>query len=250
MRKIVLNFIDPWHHRPFLTFSWKNSVFNLQFSVTIKLVYPQGWIFDQDTIEINVDGETDVCSLNQDLTFTFTGFKYSGSILSQGGDVGPAGITVELVSSTGETFKTITDVDGKFTTATPILPGKYRLSALHESFSISEPVDIELTSDTNLVGLPVITGYQVTGRIEEAGNAVKGVTFKLKQEETVIGTVLSDETGKFTFDQVSAGVFRVVVNLIVYFYDCFRNLLSKYLNKCLGNKLYWFLDFKGRISDI
>ena len=141
----------------------------------------------------------------------FLGLEYSGSIVSEGSDVGPAGVTVKLVSETGAEHQIVTGENGRFQTgiSTPILPGKYRLSAAHDSFSISEPVDLELTSETELTNLPVITGYQVSGRIEETSQPVQGVTFMLKKDDEILQSVLSDDRGQFVFDQVKAGVYQI-----------------------------------------
>ena len=173
------------------------------------MVYPDGWVFDKKSIELDVDGETDLCSLNEDLTFTFMGLEYTGAILSEGSDIGPSGVTVRLQSADGDQLEVLTGENGVFNTEKPILPGNYQLSASHDSFSISDPVDLELTTDTNLVNLPVITGYQVTGSIEETGHPVHGVTFMISLDGEVLQTVLSDNTGRFVFDKVKAGSYMV-----------------------------------------
>ena len=179
--------------------------------VLVKLSYPTGWVFDRDEIEIDVNGATDLCSTNQDLTFTFRGLVYSGTIAPPESAVGPAGVDIVLTSSNGEEFHAVTGVGGKFESPVPLLPGKYKVSALHPEFSISDPVELELGDDTTLTTLPHITGYQISGRIVENNQPVQGVTFMLKKSEggELLESVLSDSAGKFKFERVAAGSFEV-----------------------------------------
>jgi hypothetical protein len=46
----------------------------------LKLLPPAGWSFEPSQIELNVDGETDPCTLNQDLNFIFKGFGLAGRV--------------------------------------------------------------------------------------------------------------------------------------------------------------------------
>ena len=46
----------------------------------LKLLPPPGWSFEPSQIELNVDGETDPCTLNQDLNFVFKGFGLAGRV--------------------------------------------------------------------------------------------------------------------------------------------------------------------------
>ena len=113
-----------------------------------------------------------------------------------------------LVSESGEEFETKTGQAGQFFTL-PVTPGKYRLTATHTSFSISDPVDIELGNDLTLSGLPVITGYQISGRIEENSQAVQGVTFILSKDGIDISKIDSDVRGEFVFNQIKAGTYQI-----------------------------------------
>ena len=64
--------------------------------VVVKLAFPDGWVFDKNEISIEIDGENDVCSQNGLLEFNFQGLVYSGSIVSEGGQEGPAGVKVKI----------------------------------------------------------------------------------------------------------------------------------------------------------
>ena len=62
---------------------------------------PPGWSFEPNEIPINVDGETDACSRNQDTNFFFKGFGLSGKVVTHG-DIrmnGPSGIKLNLISN-------------------------------------------------------------------------------------------------------------------------------------------------------
>ena len=113
-----------------------------------------------------------------------------------------------LVSESGEESETKTGPSGSFSTP-PVTPGKYRLTASHVSFSISDPVDLELGNNLALSGLPVITGYQISGRIEENDQPVQGVTFILSKDGNDIGNIVSDVKGEFVFNQIKAGTYQI-----------------------------------------
>jgi hypothetical protein len=46
----------------------------------LKLLPPSGWSFEPTQIELNIDGETDPCTLNHDLNFVFKGFGLAGRV--------------------------------------------------------------------------------------------------------------------------------------------------------------------------
>jgi hypothetical protein len=46
----------------------------------LKLLPPAGWSFEPSQIELNIDGETDPCTLNHDLNFVFKGFGLAGRV--------------------------------------------------------------------------------------------------------------------------------------------------------------------------
>ena len=68
---------------------------------TLQVNPPLGWSFEPNEIPINVDGETDACSRNQDTNFFFKGFSLSGKVVTHG-DIrmnGPSGIKLNLISN-------------------------------------------------------------------------------------------------------------------------------------------------------
>lgn len=41
---------------------------------------PPGWSFEPEEVSLKVDGETDACSLGQDINFHFQGFAVIGKV--------------------------------------------------------------------------------------------------------------------------------------------------------------------------
>ena len=104
----------------------------------IRLVAPKGWIFEKNEI-------IDNCQKDEDILFNLVGFQYSGSVVSSGSKVGPAGVTITLTS--GENvYEAVTLESGTFEVG-PILPGEYEVSASHPHFSLSAPIKQTLQSD-------------------------------------------------------------------------------------------------------
>jgi hypothetical protein len=49
----------------------------------LKVLPPSGWSFVPTQIELNIDGETDLCTLNHDLNFHFKGFGLSDELVNK-----------------------------------------------------------------------------------------------------------------------------------------------------------------------
>uniref|UniRef100_A0A8B9KY12 Nodal modulator 1 n=1 Tax=Astyanax mexicanus TaxID=7994 RepID=A0A8B9KY12_ASTMX len=62
----------------------------------LKIEPPLGWSFEPMTVDLHVDGLTDICTKEQDINFFFTGFSVLGTVLSKGHLQGPAGVEVNL----------------------------------------------------------------------------------------------------------------------------------------------------------
>lgn len=96
----------------------------------LKIDPPAGWSIEPAEISLNVDGESDPCSLGQDVNFEFTGFGITGRVVTAGDVVGPTGVSVQLIGEKGEIRETKTKVSGDFH-FTPVIPGKYTVKAYH-----------------------------------------------------------------------------------------------------------------------
>lgn len=91
---------------------------------------PEGWTFDPSEVIVNFDGETDPCSLGQDINFDFKGFSVFGSVISSGFAQGPAGVSLTLSGPDGLSLSTSSGVGGGFHFDS-ISPGAYSLVASH-----------------------------------------------------------------------------------------------------------------------
>ncbi len=95
---------------------------------------PPGWSFEPNEIDINVDGETDACTLNQDVNFFFKGFGLSGKVVTDGDARmnGPAGVKLDLISGGKVVDSSLSGNDGTYYFSN-IMPGDYQIEASHET---------------------------------------------------------------------------------------------------------------------
>jgi hypothetical protein len=88
----------------------------------LKVSPPLGWKFSPEEVSVNIDGETDACSRNEDVNFVFDGFGVVGQVLVEGANKGPEGVSIELLSGDEKVVvqKTVTVKDGN--TFLPLWP--------------------------------------------------------------------------------------------------------------------------------
>jgi len=135
---------------------------------------------------------------------------FLGQIKSSGGHEGPSGITVSLETESGQATETITQEGGIFYFTDAVKPQAATLSASHSRFSISKAIQIALGPENILAYAPVVTGYQLTGRVEENGLPMAGVSVDLvTQTGDLSDSVITGEDGNFIFNEVPAGIFVV-----------------------------------------
>lgn len=92
---------------------------------TLKISPPPGWSFEPGQIDINFDGQTDVCSQGKDVNFAFKGFGITGRIGIAGLDIGARDVKVILQSTDNKDIReTFSDANGVFS-FTPVIPGTY-----------------------------------------------------------------------------------------------------------------------------
>lgn len=48
----------------------------------LKIEPPQGWSFEPSSVSLHIDGNSDPCSLNQDINFIFKGFTLTGQVMN------------------------------------------------------------------------------------------------------------------------------------------------------------------------
>ncbi|XP_061181394.1 BOS complex subunit NOMO1-like [Saccostrea echinata] len=202
----------------------------------LKVEPPKGWSFEPESYSLKVDGETDKCSRGEDINFRFTGFTVSGKVISKGQSDGPEGVTVTLLKTgTTSVLQTTTTGEGGAYSFSKVMPGDYTVQATSTGYKFSQS-EAKFTVKRDNVNVPssvVISGYQVTGRVQSEGEAIKGVNFILfskqfKKEDisdckndipssfshsepvSPLCYVVSGEDGSFVFPSLPVGDFFIV----------------------------------------
>ncbi|CAK9295626.1 unnamed protein product [Gordionus sp. m RMFG-2023] len=139
---------------------------------TIKLDVPGNWNFYPSEYNILIDGVTDQCTKGENLNFDFAGFYLSDRIYTFPKLKGPSGVHIELRDKIMNNLimNTITDNEGMYHFSKPILPGNYKINALHDHWQfIQSQILINLTKDGNiekLIGEDIlVTGYLIKAKI-------------------------------------------------------------------------------------
>uniref|UniRef100_A0A8D1Q8R1 Nodal modulator 1 n=1 Tax=Sus scrofa TaxID=9823 RepID=A0A8D1Q8R1_PIG len=209
-------------------------------SACSNVLYPVPSLFhcpEPTTVELYVDGVSDICTKGGDINFVFTGFSVNGKVLSKGQPLGPAGVQVSL-RSTGTDAKiqsTVTQPGGKFAFF-KVLPGDYEILATHPTWALKEAsTTVRVTnSNANAAGPLIVAGYNVSGSVRSDGEPMKGVKFLLfsssVSKEDVLGCnispvpgfqpqdeslvylchVVSKEDGSFSFYSLPSGGYTVI----------------------------------------
>ncbi|XP_036381795.1 nodal modulator 1 [Megalops cyprinoides] len=203
----------------------------------LKIEPPLGWSFETTSVDLHVDGLTDICTKGEDINFVFTGFSVSGTVLSKGQQLGPAGVEVSLRKSGAESnLQTVLTQPGGKYTFFKVLPGDYEITATHPSWILQESATTVRVSNANAPAAAplVVGGYDVSGEVRSDGEPMKEVTFLLYsatvKKEDIAGcnmapvegalsgeeslsylcSVLSREDGTFTFPSLASGEYTVV----------------------------------------
>lgn len=139
---------------------------------------------EPSTVDLNIDGKSDPCSMQKDINFKFVGFGVIGQVISQGQNEGPEGVTVQLKKENKILQKTTSKEAGKFTFAN-VLPGDYEIEAVHDRWTFeSSKTKVAVTTQTGDAGQKlVVHGYDVTGKVISDGEPVRDVFFLLYSEE-------------------------------------------------------------------
>ncbi|KAM6940411.1 BOS complex subunit NOMO1 [Xenentodon cancila] len=203
----------------------------------LKIEPPLGWSFEPTSVDLHVDGVTDICTKEEDINFVFTGFSVSGTVLSKGHLLGPAGVEVKLSrAGTGEKLQSaFTQPGGKYIFF-KVLPGSYDITASHPSWTLEQSSTTVHVSNANAPAADhlVVGGYDVSGEVRSDGEPMKEVTFLLYsatvQREDISGcnmspveeadsgdsslvylcSTLSRDDGTFTFPSLASGEYTVV----------------------------------------
>lgn len=203
----------------------------------LKIEPPLGWSFEPTSVELYVDGISDICTKGGDINFVFTGFSVNGKVLSQGQSLGPAGVQVSLrnIGTEAKVQSTVTQPGGKFAFF-KVLPGDYEILATHPTWPLKEAsTSVHVTnSNANAARPLIVAGYNVSGSVRSDGEPMKGVKFLLfspsVSKEDVQGCntspvpgfqphdtslvflcyAVSREDGAFSFSSLPSGAYTVV----------------------------------------
>ncbi|CAB1344572.1 unnamed protein product [Coregonus sp. 'balchen'] len=194
-------------------------------------------LIEPTSVDLYVDGVNDICTKEQDINFVFTGFSVSGTVLSKGQLLGPAGVEISLTrEGTGEKLQTVLSQPGGKYTFSKVLPGNYDIIASHPSWTLEQSTMSVRVSSANAAAAEhlVVGGYDVSGEVRSDGEPMKEVTFLLysatvKKEDIrgcntppVEGAVsgddslvylcsaLSREDGTFSFPSLASGEYTVI----------------------------------------
>uniref|UniRef100_A0A667XUU7 NODAL modulator 1 n=1 Tax=Myripristis murdjan TaxID=586833 RepID=A0A667XUU7_9TELE len=148
----------------------------------LKIEPPLGWSFEPTSVDLHVDGVNDICTKEEDINFVFTGFSVSGTVLSKGHLLGPAGVEVKLSrAGTEEKLQTVVTQPGGKYTFFKVLPGNYDITASHPSWTLEQSATSVHVSNANAPAADhlVVGGYDVSGEVRSDGEPMKEVTFLL-----------------------------------------------------------------------
>uniref|UniRef100_A0A673CE32 Nodal modulator n=1 Tax=Sphaeramia orbicularis TaxID=375764 RepID=A0A673CE32_9TELE len=203
----------------------------------LKIEPPLGWSFEPTSVDLHVDGVNDICTKEEDINFVFTGFSVSGTVLSKGHLMGPAGVEVKLSRvETEEKLQTVVTQPGGKYTFFKVLPGNYDITASHPSWTLEQSTTSVHVSNANAPAAAhlVVGGYDVSGEVRSDGEPMKEVTFLLYsatvKKEDISGcntspvegadsgdsalvylcSALSREDGTFSFPSLASGEYTVV----------------------------------------
>uniref|UniRef100_A0AAQ5YP00 Prealbumin-like fold domain-containing protein n=1 Tax=Amphiprion ocellaris TaxID=80972 RepID=A0AAQ5YP00_AMPOC len=203
----------------------------------LKIEPPLGWSFEPTSVDLHVDGVSDICTKEQDINFVFTGFSVSGTVLSKGHLLGPAGVEVKLSrAGTEEKLQSVVTQPGGKYTFFKVLPGYYDITASHSSWTLEQSTTSVHVSNSNAPAADhlVVGGYDVSGEVRSDGEPMKEVTFLLysatvKREDisgcnpspvegadsgdsslVYLCSALSREDGTFSFPSLASGEYTVV----------------------------------------
>ncbi|KAE9551164.1 hypothetical protein FO519_005609 [Halicephalobus sp. NKZ332] len=146
-----------------------------------QIVPPNGWIYEKDTVTINVDGQNDPCTKSEDINFKHVGFTVSGKVKS--GELGgPRGFLLGLYSPDGKLVsKAVTNDDGEY--SFNAVPGSYIVYNVDKEAQCIERGEVPVTvSNAPVVVRPDITvsGHLLTVKVtDESGKSLSGASISL-----------------------------------------------------------------------
>ncbi|CAI4230520.1 unnamed protein product [Auanema sp. JU1783] len=143
---------------------------------SLKVSAPEGWYFEPEKIDIDLDGSTDPCSRNEDINFSLTAFSING-VVEAGSTGGPAGLQLSLNQGGKTIATTVTDSNGKY--FFKAAPGSYEVAAAPSSSACishgSSQVQVSKSPVTVVPNLK-ISGYHLSVSVKNQGKPLAGVS--------------------------------------------------------------------------
>ncbi|CAF1033174.1 unnamed protein product [Didymodactylos carnosus] len=183
----------------------------------LKIIPPPGWSFVPNQMELNIDGETDPCSLNQDLNFVFKGFGLAGKVISAGSTTGgPSGVKLTLYQNTNKLNETISKSDGTFEFF-DVLPGDYTVKATHDHWKfITDVSNVQLSKERWEIEHPIVVrGYTVKTNpssmitCDDRSLPTDFASPGLENDDFLCRTKTNDK-GEYIFQDVPVGIYSVL----------------------------------------
>ena len=146
-------------------------------SIFVQVAPPLGWKFTPEEVTIDIDGTTDLCSQNKDINFVFAGFGVVGSVVSRGSSVGPAGVTINLLSGGADrqvVQTTVTKADGTYVfTAVP--GSDHVVEAAHPAWTFEKAEGkVSMTGDNGQAEVLVVAGFDLRGKVVDKEKPMPG----------------------------------------------------------------------------
>eukprot|EP00056_Hartaetosiga_gracilis_P020276 m.18504 g.18504 ORF g.18504 m.18504 type:complete len:1164 (-) comp8321_c0_seq5:105-3596(-) len=155
-----------------------------QYSVEVQA--PSNWNFVPHSVSVSFDGETDMCSLGEDVTFAFVGLNVTGQVRVEGTNQGPSSVDVGLFSEEDNEERVAvatTSESGAFLFP-HILPGQYVVRALETAWSFSKSSEhVEVNFESATAASLIISGYDITVSVLNDGSVTEGVMVFISSEE-------------------------------------------------------------------
>ncbi|XP_078493068.1 BOS complex subunit NOMO1 [Ciona intestinalis] len=164
----------------------------------LKIKPPQGWTFDPMSVELQVDGVSDPCTMGKDINFVFKGFTLSGKVLSLGSlSSGPQGVKVDLKSSS-KLILTTTTTDGGSFNFDGISAGSYKIVASHQSYTFKQDETSVVVTNGNKVcdNEIIVSGYDVHGKVTARKLPVAGVNLLLFAKKAAMEKITGCSTNR------------------------------------------------------
>uniref|UniRef100_A0A0K0DL83 Nodal modulator 1 n=1 Tax=Angiostrongylus cantonensis TaxID=6313 RepID=A0A0K0DL83_ANGCA len=96
---------------------------------SLKVFAPEGWYFEPEVVDFNLDGVNDPCTQNRDINFFLTGFSIHGVVDGVSGS-GPTGLSL-ILKQDGKVIDSTTTTEG----------GKYLFKAVAGKYEVSTGID-------------------------------------------------------------------------------------------------------------